>query len=922
MKKKGSKEYLMWVELRGTTEKFSQDMNKAVGQVTRAEQQITGLARNIQKVFHAALVIGGVAAISKLTSQLGKLAEQGEVAGSIADGFHRLGGSSVEIEKARRAVLGMADSYDLMQIANKGLIANLPGWNESFASIADLGARVADVLNQDTTQSIEQLSDAIIRGQSKALIPLGFTFTDTANKALVSAEALRQLPEVLSRLAPATDSVANAQTAFNKALGEAVKEVGIAINENETLILAWRELEAAVKSIDWKAIGDDIASTAGIFANLTSTVLPHVTAAFQGWAYEVDKLFGNGASGQQKRLLDEIHHLEGNLKSLDSWKPANLVAWLIGQHGSTRDTTLQQLEAKRKALLEIVHATNAFDGGPSNEPNFKPLLGADPEEAKNKGRQVVKDVKEAQKAAAVEVSDEWAEQQKRAHRESVQFWESTFQNAITGMTFDLEDALKQAAVGFASEMAASFTGLSFEGGIKGFGSKLAESIFGTGAGLLGRPEGVAGPLMENGSFMGMGAAISSFVPAAAAAVGTYLAGRSLQDLIHGKTDNSLQGIAGRAQLAILSSGVSEVARLFSAFGGSNAGHDARKNVAGFIENATGKDFKVGASSKFDTDDGFAALRKLDKETQDFFKGFGQVLTSVVGVGSDASEQIASLLVENTDGSVNKAKAMWKSLGMSFEDAQETIIALGIEAGKTWDQIEGEIAAAERLSRPGRDGKGDYVGAFQDIIDSNAKGMEATNAVVSNGIEAAEKQFKNFEEWKAALKTQFAPEQVDIFFQALSQRGVTNFDQLENASVRTSGAIIADMKNLGFAFEDVTAKIKEAELAMRDLTSSSPNNVEGVDIPKFGKGGIVTRPTLAIVGEAGPEIIMPMNKLSGANPAMRAAGGGGMVVNIDARGAAPGVDQAILRAMREVSEASVARGINNFVRTQSRGGRGV
>ena len=33
------------------------------------------------------------------------------------------------------------------------------------------------------------------------------------------------------------------------------------------------------------------------------------------------------------------------------------------------------------------------------------------------------------------------------------------------------------------------------------------------------------------------------------------------------------------------------------------------------------------------------------------------------------------------------------------------------------------------------------------------------------------------------------------------------------------------------------------------------------IPKFAKGGIVTGPTLGLVGEAGPEAIIPLNKLS-------------------------------------------------------------
>lgn len=39
---------------------------------------------------------------------------------------------------------------------------------------------------------------------------------------------------------------------------------------------------------------------------------------------------------------------------------------------------------------------------------------------------------------------------------------------------------------------------------------------------------------------------------------------------------------------------------------------------------------------------------------------------------------------------------------------------------------------------------------------------------------------------------------------------------------------------------------------------------GLGIPKFGDGGLVTRPTLAIVGEKGPEVITPVSKMGGGN----------------------------------------------------------
>ena len=35
-----------------------------------------------------------------------------------------------------------------------------------------------------------------------------------------------------------------------------------------------------------------------------------------------------------------------------------------------------------------------------------------------------------------------------------------------------------------------------------------------------------------------------------------------------------------------------------------------------------------------------------------------------------------------------------------------------------------------------------------------------------------------------------------------------------------------------------------------------------DIPKLANGGIVTAPTLALIGEAGPEAVVPLNRANG------------------------------------------------------------
>lgn len=80
---------------------------------------------------------------------------------------------------------------------------------------------------------------------------------------------------------------------------------------------------------------------------------------------------------------------------------------------------------------------------------------------------------------------------------------------------------------------------------------------------------------------------------------------------------------------------------------------------------------------------------------------------------------------------------------------------------------------------------------------------------------------------------------------------------------------------------------------------SIGNTGGTPLGIGAEGGIVTRPTLAVIGEAGPEAVVPLNRTPGSSPL--GAGGGSRVVNIN-------IDTAVLndpsnmdRFMRKLRE---------------------
>ena len=65
---------------------------------------------------------------------------------------------------------------------------------------------------------------------------------------------------------------------------------------------------------------------------------------------------------------------------------------------------------------------------------------------------------------------------------------------------------------------------------------------------------------------------------------------------------------------------------------------------------------------------------------------------------------------------------------------------------------------------------------------------------------------------------------------------------------------------------------------------------------LAEGGILTRPTLAMVAESGPEAVIPLNRLGG----MGGMGGTGNTITINVQGADP---QAVVRALQQYNRTA-------------------
>jgi hypothetical protein len=103
---------------------------------------------------------------------------------------------------------------------------------------------------------------------------------------------------------------------------------------------------------------------------------------------------------------------------------------------------------------------------------------------------------------------------------------------------------------------------------------------------------------------------------------------------------------------------------------------------------------------------------------------------------------------------------------------------------------------------------------------------------------------------------------------------------------------------------IAAKMKRT-VTIDVLVNERVNNIVASvgGIPKMADGGIVNKPTLALIGEAGPEAVVPLSK-------MNAGGGGDVNINVTGGLATSAeIGQAITNALRAYSRSAGPLALN-------------
>ncbi len=1027
----------LWVELRGEIGQLSQKMTSAVGLMAATGSKIEGVTKGISKAVQAAFAVSAVVAIKKFNDVMVDLADQGEVAGSIADSFKKLGGVTSQIDQAKKATLGMVDSFDLMAVATKGMIARGSEFGDSFAKITDLAGRMANALGHDTKEEIQNLSEAISKGASKELKALGFTFTEGASKTEVYRQAIAQLDEQLKRYAPVSDSVSNAHKAFSVALEEGAKKAGIAINSNEDLTKSYREMVDVVESIDWESIGSEAAAFFSTLMGAAKEVLPVLIQWVRDLNAGFQFLFGSGLDTEMKNLEIHINSLADKKEELEKMNEI--------MPTTERDAQIDQLD---KQLTDAAHAYEALqaqqkafaEGGKDLDPKVgAPIrkIGNDVGEADKKVAElnqkwqdllgsvqkdqiqqslesalsnlnpqlftdnlaalrdnfiesfvakwadaiksgvVSEDEVRAQGAmqADIQVAEwqkKWKTGSEAAYKEGIDTWRSLFENAITGVSFNLSDMLKQVAVGFAAELAqsifGSLSGLKI-GSPQDLGGALFKGIFGSlfdsgsGGGLSSLlPGGISGLLggSQAGGFLTAMGSASSIGPVASGSAYSGMLGASGAGVAGAMPYVAAAVVAG----TFLQQHWKQIEGFFGA-GVKDPETLARKHFTEALEDMFKKhglqyfdeqgkpqtvhDFKSRINNDFNDPDW--ATKFNSSPNHGMFDAVGKGLGAVFGTGDLPLEQVGAMLDKSLGGSLEGLKALIQSTGKSVDDFRDALMQAGKDGSMTWLEVESAITGVEEAMKPGLVAVGAYDDAFANLLNTGAKGQIALNQVKNIGIEAKEAGIKSLDELKARMIAdgKFSADQIEALFKAMGQRGVKSIDDLINGPDRLLGQIIADMQAMGVQFTDGFAPATDAIKAVADMPDKIDKelhfivtadiskdardyvskNVDGVDsvqaannangaVIKYASGGIVSRPTmfragngLGLMGEAGPEAILPLRRVNGKLGVSMIGGGrnaGGMTIHVYAPGSSPGMEQRIREVLEDMKDGIIENAV--------------
>jgi hypothetical protein len=190
-----------------------------------------------------------------------------------------------------------------------------------------------------------------------------------------------------------------------------------------------------------------------------------------------------------------------------------------------------------------------------------------------------------------------------------------------------------------------------------------------------------------------------------------------------------------------------------------------------------------------------------------------------------SKESGKNLIDSLSGQADKAKA--------FASRVSTLLSMGFKQSGIQQVLNAGADAGTEIADSLIAGGADAItkaNGFLDAVDTVAKdlGAQGAAAFYASGVANGEAHVAGINAAIASSKSVYA---------ALGQKAI-------NEIIKDAGG----KKKLDASDKEAIAAIAKAA---------------GIAMPKLATGGIVTQPTVAMIGEAGPEAVIPLSKMAGS-----------------------------------------------------------
>lgn len=286
-----------------------------------------------------------------------------------------------------------------------------------------------------------------------------------------------------------------------------------------------------------------------------------------------------------------------------------------------------------------------------------------------------------------------------------------------------------------------------------------------------------------------------------------------------------------------------------------------------------------------------AKKEVESYAKALKEGLGNALDDAKDALDDAKTAFNDFATSIADGiksafSFADAQAAGEETGAGFLDGLRTQVAGIVEYSRRIQELLDKNLSREALAKVLEAGAVAGSAIAAELIKGGQAAIDETNALVDSANGAAEKVGMN-----AAAK----------WYQGGIDSAQKMVDGIQAELDKLTPKLMAKMDALA-------AKMKrtvDIDVRVTETVNKVVATIASGQIPKMAEGGIVSRPTLALIGEgAGPEAVIPLSKLSSM--------GGGGDVNINITGGlatSAEIGQSVVNALRAYSRSAGPLALN-------------